>query len=180
MIAQCCLLPATGRPWNSFPLELVSYIGDERVVSLIAFENTASRISVLVKHVFWFAFTKGIFGENASLEDPLFFHEVHTMSWEMMAEIHLDFEVLFSTPTWSLSSSIRSKNFFKLFFKLSNDLINQSSSDCVWWKVKTKLVFLFFFLPPYFSNKIILRSLICFINSFDLSEVIRDSHTDKL
>lgn len=91
---------------------------------------------------------------NASWQDLLFSMRhtpCHGTWWQRCIWILKSY---LQTPTWSLSSSVRSKSFFKLFFQLGNVLINQSSSDCVWWKVKTKLIFLFFFLPHHFSSKI--------------------------
>lgn len=100
-----------------------------------------------------------------------------------MARINLAF--------WSLlwNSHIKSlqlcevKSFFHLFFRLGNVFINQSSSGCVWWKVKTKLICLFFFFPRYFSNRlclIIFWILFCFNLVFDFSEINRYSYTYRL
>lgn len=99
-------------------------------------------------------FTKGSFDPNASFLDLLFFPKVHTMTWKLMAKIHLAFWNLPCNSHMKSAELYEIKTFFHLFFQLKNVLINQSSSNCVWWKVKTKLIFLFFFLPHYFSNKI--------------------------
>lgn len=152
IIAWHCLLLATGMPWNSFYLELVSCIWGESIVAPAALESIATWISSLVKHVF----TKGSFGPNASLLHPLSFPEVHTMTWKLMAKLYLTFWNLLCNSHMRSLELCEIKSFFHLFFQLGYVFINQSNSDCVWWKVKTKLIFLFYSSHIIFQTKLFL------------------------
>lgn len=101
-------------------------------------------------------FTKGSFGPDASLLLPLSFPEVHTMTWKLMAKLYLTFWNLLCNSHMKSLELCEIKSFFHLFFQLGHVFINQSNSDCVWWKVKTKLIFLFYSSHVIFQTKLFL------------------------